>query len=163
MRLSNRRKTPLYNFFLAVINLVLFGGVLVFLLEIFKLNLLGNEKYLLLIIPMLLYLIFILRGRQIFEYDSDGEAINLKNRNIITFLGNNISDEFPKYKVVNFIIRNFIFYKKLYLTISSKKKNFITLTYDISYLTKKELNDLKLSLHKVIKINRDQAKSEITQ
>jgi hypothetical protein len=163
MRLSNKAKIPTYNFLLTMVNLFVFAGILAFLLEIFRFNILGYEQYLFLIIPFLLLTIFILRGKQIFEYDSDGEAINFKNRNIIPFFTKNVSDEFPKYKVVNFEIKNYIFYKKLYLIISSKKKNFITLKYDISYLTKKELGDLRLSLNKVIKSNRDNAKSELNQ
>lgn len=163
MRLSNRSKVPKYNFFLTIINLILFGGIFAFLLEIYKFNLLGNEQYLLLIIPCVIYLLFILRGRQIFEYDSDGEAINFKNRNIVPLFNKNISDEFPKYKVVKYEVKNYIIFKKLYLTITSKKKNFITLKYDIYYLTKKELSDLKISLNKVLQRNRENSKSDLNQ
>lgn len=163
MRLSNKAKAPLYNFYLTIINLTVFLGIFAFLLEIFKFNILGNEQYLLLIIPFLILFLFILRGNQIFEYDSDGEAINFKNRNIFPFFTKKVSDEFPKYKVVKYEIKNYFLYKRLYLTITSKKKNFITLKYDISYISKKELSDLKFSLNKVIKNNRELAKLDVTQ
>ena len=163
MRLSNRAKIPQYKFFLTIINITVFGGVSGFLLEIFKFNLLGNIHYLLLIVPFSLVTIFVLRGKQVFEYDSDGEAINFKNRNIVPFYSKVINDEFPKYKVVKYEIKNYILYKKLYLTITSKKKNFLTLKYDIAYLTRKEINDLKFSLNKICKNNRDKAKLEITK
>ncbi|SEF58373.1 hypothetical protein SAMN05421847_0381 [Halpernia humi] len=163
MRLSNRNKAPLYNFFLTFLNLIVGLGVILFLLEIFRFNILGNEQYLLLIIPISLLVVFLLMGKQIFEYDSDGEALNLKNRSIIPFLRKVVNDEFPKYKVLKFEIVNFGLIKRLYLTISSKKSHSIILKYEISYLTKKEINDLKFSLNKVIKQNRLIEKSEQTQ
>lgn len=163
MRLTNRNKAPIYNFVLTVLNLLLALGIVAFLLEIFRFKRLGNEQYLLLIVPVLLLAVFLLRGKQIFEYDSDGEAINFKNRNILPFLNKSVSDEFPKYKVLKYEIANFIFVKRLYITISSKKKNTITLKYEISYLTKKEVSDLKFSLNKVVKQNLEKEKSEQTQ
>ena len=95
-----------------------------------------------------------MRGRQIFEYDSDGEALNFKNKNVVLFLDKPLSDEFPKYKLKSYEIVNALIFKRLYVTISSKKSNAIILKYDVSYLSKKELNDLKLSLSKVTKNNK---------
>lgn len=108
-----------------------------------------------LIIPTLLLAVFYVRGRQVFEYDSDGEALNFKNRNVLSFLDKALSDEFPKYKLKNYEIINAIIFRRLYISISSKKTNVIMLKYDISYLSKKELNDLKFSLSKVIKQNKE--------
>ena len=119
--------------------------------------------FLLLIIPFTVLLVFILKGNQIFEYDSDGEAINFKNRNIFPFFTKKISDEFPKYKVLDYNISSILFFRRLYVSISSKKKNVIVLKYDICYLTKKEISDLKFSLNKVVQKNRDTAKPEINQ
>lgn len=50
---------------------------------------------------------------------------------------------------------NAIFFKRLYITISSKKQSTTTLKYEISYLTTKEIRDLKISLNKVLKVNRE--------
>ena len=107
-------------------------------------------------------MIFYCRGRQIFEYDSDGEALNFKNRNVVLFLDKNLSDEFPKYKLQNFEVVNAFILKRLYITISSKKTNSLILRYDISYLRNKELNDLKISLSKVVKKNKEQQREKIS-
>ena len=124
-------------------------------MELFKFDFLGKgTTALLLVIPLLLGLIFILRGRQIFEYDSDGEALNFKNRNVL-FYEKPISDEFPKYKLISYEVIDVLIFRKLYINVSSKKNKVITLKYDVSYLSKKELKDLKFSLSKVIKENQE--------
>ena len=99
--------------------------------------------------------IIFLRGRQIFEYDSDGEALNFKNHSIIPFLGKEAKDEFPKYKLVSFEIVNALIFKRLYIKITSKKHKESILKYDISYLTGSEIRDLKLSLQRTIKANKE--------
>ena len=125
-----------------------------FFVEYYFYKLLGSVAILFLVIPTLIIVIFYLRGRQIFEYDSDGEALNFKNKNVVLFLDKPLSDEFPKYKLKSYEIVNALIFKRLYVTISSKKSNAIILKYDVSYLSKKELNDLKLSLSKVTKNNK---------
>lgn len=145
----------MYNFVNTVLIMCFIGGITAFIVEHYRLNILGWERYLLLIVPVLLLLIYYVRGRQIFEYDSDGEALNFKNRNIVKFLEKPISDEFPKYKLKKFEVLNGLFFKRLYITVSSKKAKSIILKYDISYLTKKELQDLKYSLSKVVKENKE--------
>lgn len=155
MRLSNKRKVPLYNFAITLLLMLMLFGILGYFFEIYRLKILGYEEYLLLIIPAILLIIFFLRGRQIFEYDSDGEALNFKNRGISPIFGKNVSDEFPKYKLLKYEVVNAILFKRLYITISSKKSHSITLKYDISYLTDKEIKDLKLSLNKVVKHNKE--------
>ncbi|WP_326983867.1 hypothetical protein VUJ46_04825 [Chryseobacterium sp. MYb264] len=155
MRLSNRNKASVYNFLNTILLMMLLGGIAVFLLEEFRFNILGKESYFFLIIPIVLILFFYFNGRQIFEYDSDGEALNFKNRNVIPFLDKPLHDEFPKYKLISYDIINVFFVKRLYITISSKNSGSTILKYQISYLTKKEVNDLKLSLSKVIKTNNE--------
>ncbi|AZB22336.1 hypothetical protein EG338_09775 [Kaistella haifensis] len=155
MRLSNRNKAGYFQFLSTLVTVGLFLGIFLFFLERYRYHYLGWSEFLLIIIPILGILIFYLRGRQIFEYDSDGEALNFKNRNVVLFLDKALSDEFPKYKLKNYEVLNAIILKKLYITISSKKNHSIILKYDISYLTKKELNDLKMSLSKVIKTNKE--------
>ena len=155
MRLSKRNKAGYFHFLSTLITVGLFLRIFLFFLERYRYHYLGWSEFLLIIIPILGILIFYLRGRQIFEYDSDGEALNFKNRNVVLFLDKALSDEFPKYKLKNYEVLNAIILKKLYITISSKKNHSIILKYDISYLTKKELNDLKMSLSKVIKTNKE--------
>lgn len=155
MRLSNRNKAGFYNFLNTLLLMILVGGILGFFIEHYKFNILGWKSYFLIIIPIILLIIFYIRGRQIFEYDSDGEALNFKNRNVIPFLKKSSTDEFPKYKLINYEVLNGVIFKRLYITISSKKGHPIILKYDVSYLTKKELGDLKYSLSKTIKYNKE--------
>ena len=155
MRLNNRNKSGLYNFLMTLLLMLLIAGIIGFLLERYKFDILGWESSFLIILPVLLLAIFFIRGRQIFEYDSDGEALNFKNRNIILFLDKPLNDEFPKYKLMKYEVVNALIFKRLYITISSKKNNATTLKYDISYLTKKQLMDLKVSLSKVVRTNQE--------
>ena len=155
MRLSNRNKAGFYNFLNTFFLMLFVCGIAAFLLERYKFDIFGWESYIFLIVPTLLLVSYYLRGRQIFEYDSDGEALNFKNRNIITFLNRPVSDEFPKYKLQKYEVVNAVILKRLYITVSSKKNHSIILKYDISYLTDKEFRDLKYSLDKVIKENKE--------
>ena len=165
MRLSNRSRIPIYNFVLTLINVLIVIGLAGFILEKTRLAMFGNESVLFVLLPVVLLILFLVRGRQIFEYDSDGEAVNFKNRNIIPFLSKEIRDEFPKYKILSYEVVNAIFFKKLFVKIKSRKEHHqaIILKYDISYLTDKEIKDLKFSLKKIIKANREANKEGKTQ
>lgn len=155
MRLNNRNKQGRYNFLGTLFLLAFLFGVIAFTLEKYRFDILGSESVFLIIVPTIFLCIFYVRGRQIFIYDSDGEALNFKNRNVLMFFDKPISDEFPKYKLMSYEIINAVIFKRLFITISSKKNHPIILKYDVSYLTKKELNDLKISLSKVIKTNQE--------
>ncbi len=155
MRLNNRNKTSVYNSLSTLLLMLVVFGTVGFIVNEYRFKALGIESYLLIIIPVLLLVIFYLNGRQIFEYDSDGEALNFKNRNIIPFLSKPLHDEFPKYKLIKYEIISIFFIKRLYITVSSKNNGSTMLKYQISYLTRKEVNDLKLSLNKVVKANKE--------
>ncbi|KMQ72573.1 hypothetical protein [Chryseobacterium koreense] len=159
MRLNNSKKAKFFYFLSSLILMTLFLGAAFFVLEQYRFYILGWKSVLLIIIPALLALIFIFSGRQIFEYDSDGEALNFRNRNVLTFFNKPVRDEFPKYKLLQYEFVNILIFKRLYITISSKKNNLIILKYDVSYLTGKELKDLKFSLSKVIKANQEREKN----
>ena len=165
MRLSNRSRIPIYNFVLTLINVLIVIGLAGFILEKIRLAMFGNESVLFVLLPVVLLILFLVRGRQIFEYDSDGEAVNFKNRNIIPFLSKEIRDEFPKYKILSYEVVNAIFFKKLFVKIKSRKEHHqaIILKYDISYLTDKEIKDLKFSLKKIIKANKEANREGKTQ
>ena len=163
MRLSNRSRIPIYNFVLTLINVLIVIGLAGFILEKTRLAMFGNESVLFVLLPVVLLILFLVRGRQIFEYDSDGEAVNFKNRNIIPFLSKEIRDEFPKYKILSYEVVNAIVFKKLYIKIKSKKEHIAVLKYDISYLTDKEIKDLKFSLKKIIKANIEANREGKTQ
>ena len=163
MRLSNRSRIPIYNFVLTLINVLIVIGLAGFILEKTRLAMFGNESVLFVLLPVVLLILFLVRGRQIFEYDSDGEAVNFKNRNIIPFLSKEIRDEFPKYKILSYEVVNAIVFKKLYIKIKSKKEHIAVLKYDISYLTDKEIKDLKTSLRKIIHQNKEANREGKTQ
>ena len=128
-----------------------------------KLKILGYKGLLLIIIPVIMLILFYLRGKQIFEYDSDGETLIFKNRSIISPDKKNNVDEFPKYKLMDYNIVNSLFFRKLYITVFSKKNNKVVLKYDISYLTNKELSDLKVSLRKVLSTNKENQAAKAIQ
>jgi hypothetical protein len=155
MRLSNRTKAPVYSFINTLLIIAVLVGIAAYFLEKYKFDILGWESSLFIIVPCILLGIFYLNGRQIFEYDSDGEALHFRNRNIIPFLDRPLSDEFPKYKLLSYEIIRILFMKRLYIKISSKNGGATILKYEISYLTKKEVNDLKFSLSKALKANNE--------
>ncbi len=159
MRLSNRNKAPFYHFTVSVLTMLLVFGAAGFFLDEYRVHILKGYSYFLLLIPVLLWAVFIIRGRQIFEYDSDGEALNFKNRNILKFLGKDVSDEFPKYKLMHYDVVGIVLFRRLYITIASKKSSSIILKYDISYLSGKENRDLEISLNKVVKENNENRKA----
>ena len=156
MRLTNKNKAPLYNFTLTFATLCLIIGCMMSFLNIIKLPVFGKmASTSLILLGGAIYIILYLRGRQIFEYDSDGEALNFRNYSIIPFLGREARDEFPKYKLVSFEVVNALLFKRLYIKITSKKHKESILKYDISYLTGSEIRDLKLSLQRTIKANKE--------
>ena len=155
MRLSNRNKTSVYSFISTLLAMLLVGGIGAYILEEYRFKVLGQENLLLIIVPVILILFFYFNGRQIFEYDSDGEALHFRNRNIIPFLQKPLSDEFPKYKLQKFEVIDLFLMKRLYITNSSKNSGSTILRYEISYLTKREISDLKISLNKVVKANKE--------
>ncbi|MFL9833063.1 hypothetical protein [Chryseobacterium terrae] len=139
--------------------LILLGGCVGFILDE-RFGFFNEKSWLLIIIPVVLLVLVYLQGRQIFEYDSDGEAFHFKNRNIISFLNKPLNDEFPKYKLIKFEMVSILFFRRLYVTISSKNNGSTTLKYEVSYLTKKEVKDLKLSLNKVVNANKEKRHQE---
>lgn len=155
MRISNCKKIPLYNFIHTWLLMFLLIGILGYLLEELKFNILEFESYLIILVPAVLLVLFYLSGKQIFEYDSEGEAVHFRNRNIIPFLQKPLSDEFPKYKLISYETVTIFFIRKLYITISSKNNLRTILKYDISFLSKKQRKNLKFSLNNIIKANKE--------
>jgi len=155
MKLSNRKRSSVYNFVNILLLMFLAAGIGAYILEKYRFNVLGKESLLLVAIPFCTAILYYLNGRQIFEYDSEGEALHFRNRNVFPFLQKSLNDEFPKYKLLKFDIINMFFVKRLYVTISSKNNGTTLLKYEVSYLRRKEIADLRCSLNKVIKINNE--------
>lgn len=156
MRLSNRNKHSFYSFTNSFIYSLLLVGIILYIANAKRFQIFdGHYSVFLIVVPILIIIIHQRRGRQIFEYDSDGEALNFKNRHVIPAFSRVSNDEFPKYKLVKFDIVNFIILKRLYIVVDSKKSKNTTLVYEISYLNKKEIQDLRTSLRKVVKNNQE--------
>lgn len=163
MRLSNREKKPYYSFIYALVGIAFLLGLIAYILEINKFDVFGSKSWILLAVPLVLFVFLYMMGRPIFEYDSDGEALNFRNGHILYLLAKrDAKDEFPKYKVVKYNIINILFFKRLYVYILSKKNQVIILKYEISYLNKKQIEDLKFSLNKVVKNNSENRKQDNT-
>ncbi|WP_162989990.1 hypothetical protein [Chryseobacterium sp. 6424] len=155
MKFSNSHKAPLYNSIIIVPMLILLMGSGAFLLGVNTYGLLGTSLFMgMIIVPVVLLLIVSLRGRQIFEYDSEGETLNLSNKGSL-FRGKFINDEFPKYKLQHYEIVDLLVLRRLYITISSKRNRPIILKYEISYLTPTQLRELCSCLDEVIKNNQE--------
>lgn len=154
MRLSNKRKAGIYNFISTAVVFFTIISIVVYIIDIYVVSIFGWKALAFVALSLLMLIIFYLKGKQIFEYDSDGEALNFKNRNVLSFLSKDVSDEFPKYKLLKYDVVNALIFKRLYISISSKKSHPVTLKYDISYLTNREIRDLKISLNKVIQENK---------
>lgn len=140
--------------------MILSGGCIGFIVDKMRFDILDEKSYILIIVPAILLIINYLYGRQIFEYDSEGEALHFKNRNIVPFIDKPLNDEFPKYKLIKFEMISVLFFRRLYVTVSSKNGGSAILKYETSYLTKKEVNDLKTSLNKVINANKEKRHQE---
>lgn len=155
MRLSNRNRTPVYSFIYSLCGIVFILGIIAYVLEINKFDVFGDKSWVILLVPSLIFLLLYFLGRPIFEYDSDGEALNFRNNHILfVFASKNAKDEFPKYKLIKFNVVKTLVFRKLYVYISSKKSHVLILKYDISFLSRKQVKDLKFSLNKVTKANR---------
>jgi len=122
MRLSNKKRTPIYNFIQTILFVGIILGIVAFFVERYKIDFLGWESYLLIVIPVFIGILY----------------------------------EFPKYKIQNFQVVNLIIIKRLLITIHSKKNHHLHLKYDVSYLRNKEVKDLKISLRKVLKANKEE-------
>ncbi|MBW3524430.1 hypothetical protein KO535_19975 [Chryseobacterium sp. NKUCC03_KSP] len=140
--------------------MLLAGGCIGFIVDKIRFNILDEKSCFLIIVPIVLLIVIYLHGKQIFEYDSEGEAVHFRNRSITSFLNKPQSDEFPKYKLVKFEMISFLFFRRLYVTILSKNSGTTTLTYEISYLTRKQVSDLKTSLNKIIRANKEKRHQE---
>jgi hypothetical protein len=111
-------------------------------------------------IGVILFLIY--RGLPSFNYDSDGEVLNFtaKEPNF-PWLGSLMIThfEFPKRKLARFKIQKLPFRRKLIVHIHSKAGHIKKQSITISYLTRKELRDLKKSLNGVLTKNKERQDS----
>ncbi len=99
-------------------------------------------------------------GHQHVEYSSDGEVLNLKTQDsfwIKYFPQTRVMVDFPKNKLLSFNVKNGFLKRKLELYVTSRRSQsgFTKLSFNITYLSKSEVTDLKRSLNKIIKKNKE--------
>lgn len=108
---------------------------------------------------MIFLLVYIYNFGRFFEYDSDGEALCFRNSG--AFLSETINyrekrAEFPKQKLKNFKIKNYIFIKKLNIYVKSNylgKRQVKKMVFDITFVTPKRISLMNTSLNKVVSTN----------
>ena len=105
--------------------------------------------------------IYIFMVGRYFEFDSDGETLNLKSNGLLisNFLHyREQRTEIPKSKLISFRIENYFFYKKLHIFITSRNsKGFRHYKYNITFLGNKKCKSLRQSLEKVVAYNKARA------
>lgn len=126
------------------------------------------SPYLLIGLSLFLIFIFYKLGHQNFEYNSDGEVLNIKTHDpfwIQYFPNSKVFVDFPKKKLTGYQIRNKILTRKLDLFLKSKrtKKGYIRLTFTITYLNHSEITDLKKSLNRILANNKLAIQNETNQ
>ncbi|MFV0529975.1 MAG: hypothetical protein ACK5MD_00860 [Flavobacteriales bacterium] len=157
MRLNNK-KIKSYIWFVYVLIGILF--TLFVITKFFPIRIFNQIPiYVFPIFGFILFVVIQYRGKQWFEYDSDGEALNFKNEDVV--LSHFISSskkhsEFPKRKLHSYQITGNIFKRTLEILLRSKKSNtgYSKLKYDISYLNKTEVKNIRKSLDKVLEENK---------
>lgn len=133
--------------------------ILIFLFDLIILNIEGSFRSLSGVSPIALaVLLFIVyRGLPQFLYDSDGEVLNFTAQEPnLGFMGKSFVRhfEFPKRKLHNYKILRYPLKRKLVVYISSKKDNVKKQSMSISYLSSRQVRDLRRSLDKVLVTNR---------
>ena len=96
-----------------------------------------------------------------FEFDSDGETLNLKSNGLLIskfFPYREQRTEIPKSKLISFRIENYFFYRRLHIFITSRnKRGFRHYKYNITFLGNTKCKSLKQSLEKVVAYNKVRA------
>ncbi|MDR3273121.1 MAG: hypothetical protein LBT29_06555 [Flavobacteriaceae bacterium] len=96
-------------------------------------------------------------GAPFFKYDSNGETLIIQNEKALPFsLTREHSADFPKEKLTKFSINyHFLFKRTLEIYIKSRRGSHgrSKLSFNISYLDRKDVANLKISLNKMLHEN----------
>lgn len=152
MRINSTRGSRMLRFIYMICVSIIFFDILI-------LNIDGSWGTITKLSPLaVLVIVFIIyRGLPQFLYDSDGEVLNFTAREPnFDFLGNRFvhHTEFPKRKLEGYKISRYPLKRKLTLYIKSKEQGVKKRRVGISYLSLREVRDLKRSLDKVLANNR---------
>ncbi|MBI6115239.1 hypothetical protein [Salegentibacter maritimus] len=153
MRLTNRNEVKI----IPSIYIVL---VAVFVTNIFvNIELMGTDEpvkfshY----VPNIVVLIlgfYVHKVGQSFEFDSDGETLNLKNNGVFfsKFMEYRVKKaEFPKRKLGKFRFSDYFFYSAVTIYISSRRRRgYKKYTFNTTFLTKKKKRGMVASMQKIV-------------
>ncbi|MGY5849499.1 hypothetical protein [Salegentibacter sp. F14] len=134
--------------------------VAIFVTNIFvNLELMGSDEpinfshYLPNIVVVILA-IYVHRVGQAFDFDSDGETINLKNNGVFfsKFMEYRVKKaEFPKRKLGKYRFSDYFFYSSLTIYISSRRRRGLKkYTFNTTFLNRKKKKGMLSSLDKIL-------------
>ncbi|WP_029034816.1 hypothetical protein [Salinimicrobium terrae] len=105
--------------------------------------------------------IFIFMVGKTFEFDSDGETINLKSNGVLVSQFIHYREqrtEVPKSKLKDFKVEDYFLYKRLHIFIHSRNsRGYRHYKYNITFLNGKKVKALKMSLAKILEKNKAKA------
>ncbi|MFD0975595.1 hypothetical protein [Salinimicrobium gaetbulicola] len=109
------------------------------------------------VIAVLLGVYIFIIGRS-FEFDSDGETLNLRSNGLLLSNFMRYRDqrtEIPKSKLQGFRVENYFFFKQLHIFINSRNhRGYRHYKYNITLLSGNKTRLLKTSLAKVLEKNK---------
>lgn len=140
----------------------------VFVFDLVIINIDGSWSSVTKLSPFALVILVVIsyRGLPQFLYDSDGEVLNFTAREPnLAFLSQQFVKhiEFPKRKLSHYVIRRYPLRRKLVLYIRSKDNHLVRQAISISYLKRRELADLKISLDRVMAANHKRRDGRTTR
>jgi len=105
-------------------------------------------------IVVLLLGFYVHRIGQSFDFDSDGETLNLKNNGVFfsKFMEYRVKKaEFPKRKLAKFRFSDYFFYSAVTIYISSRRRRgFKKYTFNTTFLTRKKKRGMIASMQKIV-------------
>lgn len=160
MRINNKRVTVLVNTVYTLLLIGLLGSLLLLFIPIGTLTSILHPYTLILIFIVLIWL-FKKMGPHQMEYSSDGEVFNIKTQDpywVKYFPRSQKIVDFPKRKLIDYSITGPLFHRKLNMYISSKRaaNGVAKVSFNITFLSRREINDMKRSLKRNVKRNREE-------
>ncbi|HSP12682.1 MAG TPA: hypothetical protein VLO29_09155 [Salegentibacter sp.] len=105
-------------------------------------------------IVVLILAVYVHRVGQAFDFDSDGETLNLKNNGVFfsKFMEYRVKKaEFPKRKLGKYRFSDYFIYSALTIYISSRRRRgYKKYTFNTTFLTRKKKKGMILSLDKIL-------------
>ncbi len=155
MKLQNKQTKSKITVINILLLIIFFTSLIFSYLDI---SILRSNDEIVCIVSLIILLYISYLGCPYFLYDSNGETLILHNKKALpfAFLVHEKQSDFPKRKLIKYSIDNKpLFKRKLDVYISSKRVNsgLSKISFDISYLTSKQVKNLNISLNKIVKEN----------